>query len=619
MSASAYTIVLRFRSGLCVGGGQGHSAADKSSIRDLSGAPYIPASTLKGGLRIELERLLSGLKVPVCRAVAAGGQGAQAGLCPSGQECVACRLFGGKRYAAKLRIGDAVLRRGPLEPLAGRASFALRPSVSLSRALRRAAPERYFSREAVDPALHSVFNASVRLRAGLDAVELEALTAACEALAFLGGEKSRGLGRVEAELVACDVAGQPVYAGTGRLRKLTLTCRQPVRISHAAGKHRNFYETLDHLPGSTVRGAVAAAMAELPGVGPDSAVFREAFVESPIRFSDFTTDGALPFPSTARTCKIYPGHRAVEGDERTRTDGVIDLAVVGLLAKYDSAFEIPENCSRCLDAFSPLVPRHGRYKLAGGSGDFEAEASPAQTVVTKVGLSRELLRASASLLYSYQILEPEENRRDENDPGGFVRFAGAIGPISENLCTALSRIREVFVGGGASRGFGRAQLDWDAPNERSVEKAAARFDSVVRRLWREAHKGAANDPEPEWLVDRRFACLDLTSPLRLPAAPADLDGWFASLFDGLAVKLETASLAMTIRGGWDAAAGLPKELAHLPGPGTVLVFSYAAADSAAMLARLTVLEREGAGLQRHEGFGGIEVCSDFHVERVTQQ
>lgn len=170
---------------------------DRATARDASGRVVIPASSLKGRLRHECERIERTLGGFVCRPPSAER------MCPlahpAGSFCAVCEIFGAPWRAAPLRLTD-----GRLVDEFGRAGATtehklrhfdaqVRPGVSLSRARRAALAERLFFIETSAP--NAGFRFQIAFDANLPSTRHRALLlAGLRSLSLLGGGKSRGLG-----------------------------------------------------------------------------------------------------------------------------------------------------------------------------------------------------------------------------------------------------------------------------------------------------------------------------------------------------------------------------------------------------------------------------------------
>jgi len=174
---------------------------DKATARDRQGRLIIPASTFKGRLRHECEKIARALGETVCDSPHPDR------MCPhygplAGEFCLVCQLFGSPWRRSALDFSDGRLTT-PLpmqsgEPLSQRRRFdaQVRPGVSISRARRAAFSERLFFTETSAP--NADFRFQVEISGQLpdsDGPRLRALLlAGLRSLSLIGGGRSRGLG-----------------------------------------------------------------------------------------------------------------------------------------------------------------------------------------------------------------------------------------------------------------------------------------------------------------------------------------------------------------------------------------------------------------------------------------
>lgn len=252
---------------------------DKGTARDLDGRPLIPASALRGALRMTLERLLRGRD----GADAACGANPRESTAPKPPcSCPTCRLFGQEGHGiGALRLEDAVLADDH------QAAVSVRPQVAVSRR-SGAAVEGHLAFLEPATGAHAdglLFTARAHLaaqgpqydRAALER-DAENLRAACAALSALGGGKARGFGWVECSLVESDSPSKPsVPTGVRGARSDALTLTFEARAPLHFGQGRplgSFLPTRSWAPGSTVRGAVAFALLERGLCNPDDERFQ---------------------------------------------------------------------------------------------------------------------------------------------------------------------------------------------------------------------------------------------------------------------------------------------------------------------------------------------------------
>lgn len=179
---------------------------DKPLELDSQGYPLIPASTIRGRLRVHLERLLRGLDLPVCFPPRPER------LCPHvwGQQpapedgyCIACRVFGSPWREAGLAASDLRLVADQRSQFAPALLRQERAGVSLSRRLGAAQNERLFMIESTVPRANAeALRFEGTLEGRLSSAEAGWLLATLPLVAHIGGGKSRGLGGVRLRATA---------------------------------------------------------------------------------------------------------------------------------------------------------------------------------------------------------------------------------------------------------------------------------------------------------------------------------------------------------------------------------------------------------------------------------
>jgi len=294
-----FKLRIKVNTSLLIGGQTSSTLLDAATAREASGAPLIPASALKGALRIGLERLLKALK----------GQDAACFVSDPGKACspegpcTVCKIFGGPGSEGKIRFTDArvvePLRRlftkenkeeRREEPTGG--GYAIRHGVAISRKRNAAQEEMYFNAEVLSQFLpECIFESEVWLLKDFEGDEERLFQTAVRSLETIGGDKSRGLGWVEAELEELspeESGGQPGAQPQAQADKVMLLL-SPVEHTRISGTKPTSYflETLNYIPGSTVRGAVARSFSHSLDKGWQDEAFKEAFLKKPTLFSNF--------------------------------------------------------------------------------------------------------------------------------------------------------------------------------------------------------------------------------------------------------------------------------------------------------------------------------------------
>ena len=218
---------LVFETGVRVGAGAEDSVigADLSVVRDVWGRPFIPGASLKGVLRAEVERLARTINRPPLVWTCPNPLDIQEGLCVkasrkeeliqearkgrrdgqvdegqftqsiAAESCPVCRLFGSSWLAGKLRVQDL-----PIDEKTWIGRVEVRDGVSIRRDTRTAAGKRLYRFEAVPAGVH--FTCQIHIE-NADQVELGlamlGLRELLQGRLFLGGARSRGLGRAKLE------------------------------------------------------------------------------------------------------------------------------------------------------------------------------------------------------------------------------------------------------------------------------------------------------------------------------------------------------------------------------------------------------------------------------------
>lgn len=212
---------LETRTPLHIGKGQalGATGSDLPIVLDSQGFPVIPGSSFKGVLRAQVEALIRGLEeggnhyLRACDVISEdycvhrsewnpkpGETNAQwlermRRLLNDEQDgiCHVCRLFGAPYIAGKLYVADLVVIAETWAPFL----LQVRDGVAIDRESLTAASRKKFDFEIVPPGvrfkLELVLDNPKDYELGL---LLRALQLFSEGMAFLGGQTSRGTGRV---------------------------------------------------------------------------------------------------------------------------------------------------------------------------------------------------------------------------------------------------------------------------------------------------------------------------------------------------------------------------------------------------------------------------------------
>lgn len=186
------------------GGAPPGMGIDKAAVRDHEGRLVIPASSIKGTVRSECERILRGIDPDLVCCPPRAEQMCPHFELPSEREkpiyqregCPCCRLFGTNGRKAGLLFSDAW--QESTMKLKG-VDSQVRPGVSLSRRRRTAEDERLYFVETSIPRAGFCFAGKIMGEVGARR-EVALLLAGIRSVVALGGGRSRGLGWIGTNL-----------------------------------------------------------------------------------------------------------------------------------------------------------------------------------------------------------------------------------------------------------------------------------------------------------------------------------------------------------------------------------------------------------------------------------
>ena len=565
-----WLIAFKPETALAVGGYTPAVFTDKATARDERGLPVIPGTAVKGALRIELQRLHPGMVAAIARLF--GTPGTDGGLLRFGN--ARCRPATGA-------VGDM------LSGTDGGVLFDMRTGVAVSRRTRTAEIGLLFSGVTTAPFFDGItFEAEVTAAdQPMTPDDERAFNQMLDGLKHvgiaIGSGRSRGLGWFSIEWQGpADSPPRQVDLPEGIAEwQVILTPLEEHRFSRL--KPRGYlYETVDYIAGGTLRGAVAARL------GTGHSLFKDLFFgANPARFGPLypadNEDGSRPLPLSARFCKAHPGADVDLGPRNrlgVRRHGIRDILIHRLT----------------LDAPDPVCPHCGSG-LAAADGFYWWYGSGAPLIVststhlcTKLALDSERQAAKIGKMYSYQCGRVPKQEGDRH-------YVGTITGMAREAAAAIAASGELWVGGARSRGMGRMKLE--------LRPAPAR-PGIAERLDRLAAKPADND-------GRCWFTLDAESDVVLPFGESLAVLLRRQLPDG--VEFPAAFVRAGMAGGYNAALGMPKEMLSTAAMGSCIAASVPAGMRTELEQKLERLEREGIGLRRHEGYGRVRVCDEFHL------
>jgi CRISPR-associated protein Csx10 len=386
-------------------------------------------------------------------------------------------------------------------------------------------------------------------------------------------------------------------------------------------------EAVDYIPGTVIRGAVAAQILDLSNgrsadltenggdfqalfLSDNPAIFQNAY---PALVSDgelvskdtFEENGVLP--ATALSSKNNPGFKSEE--DEPEKNGVFDTLIDRFCAEgygYPYDPNCPEDGGR-VDAAS--ISFYCKF-------DDEYHSLKAnKRLLTRVGINRRRATSEEEILYSLEVLN--ESQEKKQNP---VYYRGAI-LVKEDLAESLrdfiqERHQNFRLGGSTSRGLGKVEITTKQPVSAkiAVEQKLTKFTNSIQDRWQKW--GVFGVPLKELSGDRTYFTLDLQSDAiltenwrRTTVISEKMLQQFAKVEDS-SLKLEAAYSSYDYLSGWNAAWGLMKDVELITNKGSVYLFSTNQREIWDNV--LGDLEVRGVGERTCEGFGQIQICNQFH-------
>jgi hypothetical protein len=493
------TLTITVQGHLLVAGGQASDlGVDLTTARRFDGAelvPYIPATAVRGAVRIQLEALLRGVRRGAIDPYPVPPE-------PGPIDPVA-RLFG---YSGPLRHRDqareGVLRFGdamPRDAAAARAALAVRPGLELDDQTGSAESGKLYFREVADLGDQPlVFAAPLWIRdadpenAERQRQDVELLRAAVESTDAVGAGKSKGGGAIaiawgdETAVPAARLAGA---AGSATRARLMVTLKEPAHFGDG-GPRGNHHATRTYIPGATVRGAVAWALLRGKRLTAESPEFRELFLDeaAPVRFGDAVLATGQEPDVTIRPATL----RHLRG-KPTRFEDTL----VRELAR--------ERVNRL------LADRHLYLRADDGDDRFEpARARPEDGIVrrtrTRVSIDRWKGASADGRLFSIEQIEPwrfDEAAGCDEASGGIAgdaphaapptRFVSLIEAPSGSTPSPIRFLElldglPLLVGAGRNHGLGLVEAEVHFEGEETAEVSAENLRALADRVERCAAK-----------------------------------------------------------------------------------------------------------------------------------
>jgi CRISPR-associated protein Csx10 len=403
------------------------------------------------------------------------------------------------------------------------------------------------------------------------------------------------------------------------MNSIEITLHSPVCIAQKRGVG-NAIETLDYIPGSTIRGALAMRYLKQYGTYNQSQrrweltdsrrqeEFNQLFLSDEVRFGNAYIGGGLVIPLTAMSCKYDPGF-SEDTDDHQETHGVFD----GVLpfAKYKLGGELDDRIEVCAECGANMERFRGYYERKMGRDALRA-LKATKRVIARTAITQTLETALQGSLYTLDVLNENQELRGVVDAD-----ASAIHLLQGLIENPSDRLR---IGTAKTRALGECGLRFSGPlNQFSVESVRARLDGFNAEVdFTSQTLFTVTLHSDTILLDeilRYKTAIELTDLCEAVAYKTQLDLSILDSFEPLQSWLSIHPVT-----GWDVAKKRPKTDEIAITKGSVFVWSSKAGrtltdtDMNSVAALLAEIENTGIGERRNEGFGRIRICDEFHWE-----
>ncbi|MFQ5638880.1 MAG: RAMP superfamily CRISPR-associated protein [bacterium] len=404
---------------------------------------------------------------------------------------------------------------------------------------------------------------------------------------------------------------------------------EPVCIATQRGVG-NVIPTLDYIPGSSLRGALAllwleefgsttsAGVYEIPTNAKQSE-FDRLFNSDDIVFGNCYIGDARPIPMTAMTCKHNKGF-----DRRKGQHGVLNTLFRDTNACLDPTFNgFNLNCRVCENV--GILDRLEGFYLHNGSF---VQVKIRKRLIARTRVSEFLDTSHHGSFYIRLALEAKQVFE------GKMKLHNAE---DASILSGLLSQREnvLHIGASKSRSTGRVRISINKfkpswPDESDLRQRLRNlhlnFDALPGCMWLLTAVSDTIIQDPYFRFKSQVTISDITQAVTNYAENAGLAEAERIPMHNILSQFDLlrgwASITQTA--GWQAAWQLPKFQQTAIAAGSVFLFycrkppdispepgtGKSAEDS--LLGALALLEQNGLGERRNEGFGQIKICDRFH-------
>lgn len=378
--------------------------------------------------------------------------------------------------------------------------------------------------------------------------------------------------------------------------KLKLRLCSPLAI-HQSRSGTQYIKTLDYIPGTALRGALAETYLHRRGK-PDETFFA-LFLSDKVRYGDLWpaigNETSVLIPATAQACKRFKLEHI-----KSFRDSLLDTW--GTENGHDKCPE-PE-CGENYDRVSGYL----------------VNSSSTNTLVHRnrlrinTAIARSTGTVAPEMLFTQHTLhgvQYKDNNKQEIFFQGTLLLADAS--LQDELGQLLSKGKRFSLGAGRSRGLGEVIIEsWqECATKNNLPERWKRFNETA---WL-----AGGDDKKFYFSLTLLSHLALRDEFLLPVL-GNITPFHLGLPEGVEwVRYSSGQPVIFLNevtiAGWNAVQGLPKPDTVALSRGSVLFLQCDQKQERAVLDRLIQIEAEGLGERKEEGFGRIAVCYPIHYER----
>jgi len=399
-------------------------------------------------------------------------------------------------------------------------------------------------------------------------------------------------------------------------------------------------ETVQSIPGTTLRGALAAVYLQQRGDADET--FRRLFMdESQCRVGPLDPAPQL-YPLTMTACKRHPTDHAKLDQLAYR--------VALHLTHGDVGQEIHERFRHCgHPECGADMKAHVGFWDSGTEAPNDVDLDK-KHVAAHVGIDRTTVTAADGMFYTLEALAPGA-AGDDTDLVGWIQASDAAIQTLRDVLDEEQNV--VYLGHHRTRGYGRVRLSLvDEPLSEEAEDESQRWgewsDAMLSfaERYRDVSGTGFAPGTPEFNPDRDIlfavslptgailvdhflrytnnlaAMVPWLPPLPNPAKLFPIDERpSTSLGEDSVLRCVAAVTNQQLLRGWNAAHGLPRQDEWMVARGSVYVYWFRGSPEQRehLSESLRQLANDGFGLRRNEGFGRIVINDPIHIEHLLQE